>query len=85
MGEIKFDEGGRKPVWMGVEGTYLISEEDKAIDPELQREMVEDIISTPGVKGLEVVVLKGAGHCTFLSRPEEVMQLVEGIARGLEK
>ena len=47
--------------------------------------MVEDIISTPGVKGMEVVVLKGAGHCAFLSRPEQVIQLVEGVAEGLEK
>ena len=85
VGEMKFDEGGRKPVWMDAKGMYLISEEDKAIDPKLQREMVEDIISTPGVKGLEVVVLKGAGHCAFLSRPEQVIQLVEGVAEGLEK
>ena len=63
--------------WMDVESTYVVCEKDEAILVRLQRHMVKDAQDAGGKVQVETLQ---SGHCPFLSRPDEMVGIVEKVA-----
>ena len=63
--------------WMEVESTYVVCEKDEALLAQLQRSMVKDALEEGGKVRVETLE---SGHCAFLSRPDEVVGIVEKVA-----
>ncbi len=63
--------------WMNIESTYVICEKDEALLVHLQRSMVKDAVEVGGKVRVETLE---SGHCPFLSRPDEVVRIVEKVA-----
>ena len=68
--------------WMDLPTTYVHCEKDQAILVGLQRSMVEDAREALEGKGSLTTETLDAGHCPFLSMPDEVMKLVTKVADG---
>ena len=67
---------------MDLPTTYVHCEKDQAIFVGLQRSMVEDAREAlEGKESLKTETLD-AGHCPFLSMPDEVVKLVTRVANG---
>jgi pimeloyl-ACP methyl ester carboxylesterase len=59
--------------WKDLETVYIYLVQDLAIRLSLQRSMVKDAVRAGGRIQTEVI---DAGHCAFLSRPDEVVEIV---------
>ena len=68
--------------WMDLPTTYVHCEKDQAILVGLQRSMVEDAREALDGKGSLTTETLDAGHCPFLSVPDEVIKLVTKVAHG---
>lgn len=62
------------PAWKTIPSYYLVSTEDGAILPELQRFMAKRI-------GAKAIVEVKASHVPFVSQPSEVVKLIEAAAK----
>lgn len=59
--------------WRDTASTYVVCEQDRALDPNLQRHMSRHCTN---------VVSMAASHSPFLSRPAELAELIAAIARS---
>ncbi|HET6825372.1 MAG TPA: alpha/beta hydrolase [Amnibacterium sp.] len=62
-----------RTAWRSVPSTYVVSADDHAVAPAIQRGMAERCTT---------VVELAAGHSAFLSRAAEVAQIIAGVAEG---
>ena len=62
-----------RTAWRSVPSTFVVSTDDHAVAPAIQRRMAERCTT---------VVELEAGHCAFLSRPAEVAAIIAGVASG---
>jgi pimeloyl-ACP methyl ester carboxylesterase len=69
-----FGEQAGPAAWRTLPSWYLVSTEDWAISPELQRFMAEPM----GASTIEVA----AGHASPVSRPREVAEMIYSAARA---
>jgi pimeloyl-ACP methyl ester carboxylesterase len=60
-----------RTAWRSVPSTYVVSTDDRAVAPPIQRRMAERCTT---------VVELDAGHCAFLSRTAEVAAIIAGLA-----
>ncbi|KAJ5092802.1 alpha/beta-hydrolase [Penicillium angulare] len=76
MGKI-----GHAP-WKDLPMIYVFCLRDKAILGPLQKAMVEDAVNAGG-DGI-VTESIDSGHCPFLSKPEEVQRIIEGVVSSVK-
>jgi pimeloyl-ACP methyl ester carboxylesterase len=69
---ITFDQSVDSAAWETIPSWYLVSQEDRAINPELQRFMASRI----GAKTTEI----RASHVPYISQPKEVTNLIIEVA-----
>ena len=69
---VTFSESVPVPAWKTVPSWYLVSQEDKAIDPDLERFYAKRM-------GAHTSEIK-ASHCAFISHPQEIVRVIEGAA-----
>lgn len=69
LAKATFDQSVDNVAWKTIPSWYLVSQEDRAINPELERFMAERM----GAKTSEIK----ASHVALLSHPQEVTQLIE--------
>jgi pimeloyl-ACP methyl ester carboxylesterase len=62
-----------RTAWRSVPSTYVVSADDHAVAPAIQRRMAERCTT---------VVELAAGHSAFLSRAAEVAEIIAGVAEG---
>lgn len=77
INSASFDQSVDNVAWKTVPSWYLVSQEDQAINPELERFMAERI----GAKTTEIK----ASHVSFISHPNEVVKLIEAAATAAVK
>ncbi len=65
--------------WKDIPVTYLLTENDKIIQPKMQKDMIE-VVRGNGIK--VNVVSVNAGHCPMLGVPEKVTEVLIGAAEG---
>ncbi|BAU15380.1 hypothetical protein LEP3755_59380 [Leptolyngbya sp. NIES-3755] len=65
---ITFDQSVESAAWQTIPSWYLLAQEDRAINPELQRFMASRI-------GAKITELQ-ASHVPYISRPREVANLI---------
>jgi pimeloyl-ACP methyl ester carboxylesterase len=63
------------PAWRTLPSWYLVSEDDRMINPDAEREMARRM-------GATTTVLRGASHVPMISRPAEVAAAIQAAARG---
>lgn len=63
------------PAWRALPSWYLVSEDDRMINPDAERKMATRI-------GATTISLRGAGHAAMLSRPDEVAAAIQAAARA---
>jgi hypothetical protein len=68
--------------WKNLETVYIYLVQDLAIRLSLQRSMVKDAVRAGGRIQTEVI---DAGHCAFLGRSDEVVEIVEIVLRVTER
>ncbi|KAB8315408.1 alpha/beta hydrolase [Tolypothrix campylonemoides VB511288] len=71
-----FDQSVDSAAWKTIPSWYLVSQEDQAINPELQRFMANRI----GAKTTEIK----ASHVSYISHPREVAELIEAASSAVE-
>ncbi|KAJ5439647.1 alpha/beta-hydrolase [Penicillium daleae] len=69
--------------WKDIPTLYVFCLRDLAIMVPLQRSMVQDAVDAGGDARFVTEEID-SGHCPFVSRPEEVVRVVEKALRGLE-
>jgi pimeloyl-ACP methyl ester carboxylesterase len=62
------------PAWRTLPSWYLVSEDDRMINPDAERQMAQRIRAT-------TIALRGASHAPMLSRPGEVADAIQAAAR----
>jgi pimeloyl-ACP methyl ester carboxylesterase len=67
-----FDQSVKAIAWKTIPSWYLVTQNDRAINPKLQRFMAQRI----GAKTTEV----NSSHVPFISHPKEVVKLIEAAA-----
>jgi pimeloyl-ACP methyl ester carboxylesterase len=72
LAKATFDQSVNNVAWKTIPSWYLVSQEDRAINPDMERFMAKRI----GAKTSEIK----ASHVAFLSHPQEVTQLIEAAA-----
>ncbi len=72
-----FDQSVNAIVWKTIPSWYLVTRNDRAINPKLQRFMAQRI----GAKTTEV----NSSHVPFISHPKEVTKLIEAAATATVK
>jgi pimeloyl-ACP methyl ester carboxylesterase len=68
--------------WMDLPTVYIQCARDRALVFELQQILVDDAVAATAAadnKGIERVTLD-SGHCPFLSRPDEVLDIIKRVA-----
>ena len=73
---VAFEQSVDSAAWQTIPSWYLVSQEDQAINPELQRFMAKRI----GAKTTEIK----ASHVPFISHPREVANLIEAASSGVK-
>jgi pimeloyl-ACP methyl ester carboxylesterase len=63
------------PAWRTLPSWYLVSEDDRMINPDAERAMAQSI-------GATTIALRGASHAPMLSRPAEVADAIQAAARA---
>jgi pimeloyl-ACP methyl ester carboxylesterase len=71
-----FDQSVNDIAWKTIPSWYLVTQNDRAINPELQRFMAQRI----GAKITEV----NSSHVPFISHPNEVTKLIEAASSGVK-
>ena len=77
INSLAFDQAVSNVAWKTIPSWYLVSQEDRAINPELERFMAKRI----GAKTTEIK----ASHVPFISHPNEVVKLIEAAATATVK
>ena len=72
IASVAFEQVVDRVAWKTIPSWYLVSQEDQAISPELQRFMAKRM-------GAETTEIK-ASHVAFISHPSEVVKLIEAAA-----
>ncbi len=72
ISSVAFDQSVTNVAWKTIPSWYLVAQEDRAINPDLERFMANRI----GAKTTEIK----ASHVPFLSHPHEVVELIETAA-----
>ena len=72
LAKVTFDQSVDNVAWKTIPSWYLVSQEDQAINPEMERFMSKRM----GAKTTEIK----ASHVSFISHPQEVTQLIESAA-----
>jgi pimeloyl-ACP methyl ester carboxylesterase len=67
-----FEQSVESAAWQTIPSWYLLAQEDRAINPELQRFMADRM----GAKTTEI----SASHVSYISRPKEVANLIMEVA-----
>lgn len=67
--------------WKDLPTTYVHCSQDMAIMHPLQQSMVQDAVNAGGKLILETI---DAGHCPFLSQPEEIVRIVESSVANIK-
>ncbi len=62
------------PAWHTLPSWYLVSEDDRMINPDAERAMAKRI-------GATTIALRGASHAVMISRPGEVAAAIQAAAR----
>ncbi|KAJ5660336.1 hypothetical protein N7507_006787 [Penicillium longicatenatum] len=68
--------------WKDLPTTYIYCSQDLAIMLPLQESMVQDAFNAKGTSEIVTETID-AGHCPFLSKPEEVLQIVHRVAAAI--
>jgi pimeloyl-ACP methyl ester carboxylesterase len=63
------------PAWRTVPSWYLVSEDDRMINPDAERHMAQRM-------GATTTVVRGASHAAMLSHPDEVATAIQAAARA---
>lgn len=66
--------------WKDLPTTYLFCSQDQSIKYSMQQSMVQDAIAAGGKLITETIE---SGHCPFLSQPDNLLQIVEKTAAGV--
>lgn len=67
-----------------VKAVYVLTDADKIVVPRMQHEMVDRANATlADSRKIKKVVLEGSGHVAVVSRPEEVTDILVGVADEL--
>lgn len=66
--------------WGSVPRTYIVCTEDRALRPSLQRKFIEDADATFPQQPTDVVTLESS-HSPFLSVPERLVDVLDGLDR----
>lgn len=69
--------------WVGVPMTYVMCQRDKAASPRVQQAMFDAIGETGLARSAKSVSIDAA-HSPFVSKPRELLEIVEGIAAELD-
>ena len=77
INSASFDQSVNHVAWKTIPSWYLVAQEDQAINPELERFMAQRM----GAKTSEIK----ASHVSFISRPNEVAELIEAAATAAVK
>jgi pimeloyl-ACP methyl ester carboxylesterase len=77
VASIAFDQTLDRAAWKTIPSWYLVTQEDRAINPELERFMAKRI----GAKTSEIQ----SSHVPFVSRPKEVIKFIETAATAAMK
>jgi pimeloyl-ACP methyl ester carboxylesterase len=72
INSVAFDQAVNNAAWKTIPSWYLVSQEDQAINPDLERFMAKRI-------GANTTEIK-ASHVSFISHPNEVVKLIEAAA-----
>ena len=72
ISSVVFEQAVDNAAWKTIPSWYLVSQEDQAITPELQRFMAKRM----GAKTTEIA----ASHVAFISHPSEVVKTIEAAA-----
>jgi pimeloyl-ACP methyl ester carboxylesterase len=67
--------------WKDLPSTYIYCTQDRGLFLPFQEGMVRDAIEASGTTNLKTVTLD-SGHCPFLSKSQELLQLIENIVIG---
>ncbi|QGK70613.1 alpha/beta fold hydrolase [Allosaccharopolyspora coralli] len=60
-----------RQAWREVPSTYVVCDQDRTVDPDLQRRMAQRC---------DTELTWPSGHCPFLSRPDLVLELIEELS-----
>jgi pimeloyl-ACP methyl ester carboxylesterase len=63
------------PAWGALPSWYLVSEDDRMINPDAERTMARRI-------GATTIALRGASHASMISQPREVADAIQAAARA---
>ena len=77
LASVTFGQSVPSPAWKTIPSWYLVSQEDQAISPDLERFYAKRM-------GARVSEIK-ASHCAFISHPQEVTRLIEQAATASTK
>lgn len=72
-----FDQAVDSAAWQSIPSWYIVSQEDHAINPELERFMAKRI----GAKTTEIK----SSHLSYISHPKEVANLIIKVASSAVK
>ena len=62
------------PVWKTLPTWYLVSEDDRMINPDAERHMAQRM-------GATTTVVRGSSHAAMISHPDEVAAAIQAAAR----
>jgi pimeloyl-ACP methyl ester carboxylesterase len=77
INSASFDQSVNNVAWKTIPSWYLVSQEDQAINPDLERFMAQRM----GAKTTEIQ----ASHVPFISHPNEIAELIEVVAAAVVK
>ena len=77
LNSVAFNQAVTNVAWKAIPSWYLVSQEDRAINPDLERFMAKRM----GAKTTEVK----SSHVPFISHPKEVVKLIEAAATAAVK
>jgi pimeloyl-ACP methyl ester carboxylesterase len=63
-----------QPAWKTLPSWYLVSEDDRMINPDAERKMAKRM-------GATTISLRGASHASMVSQPREVFEAIQAAAR----
>ena len=74
IANVAFEQAVNNAAWKTIPSWYLVAQDDRAVNPELQRFMAQRI----SAKTTEIK----ASHVPFISHPNEVVKLIEEAANA---
>jgi pimeloyl-ACP methyl ester carboxylesterase len=74
LAAASFEVRSGTPAWRALPSWYLVSEDDRMINPDAERHMAQRM-------GATTTVVRGASHAAMISHPDDVAAAIKAAAR----